>query len=489
MNLSGGEALPSYAGIHLKPDADPAVVQRRWAKKLAALSPPVELQSLANVTAEIDNSTTSEVVRAQALSATGIALLAALFIIYTTLSMGVSERIRQFAVLRAVALTKAHVTSMIVVESLILGLIGWAGGLLAGWALLVVMSRLQPQSAATDVALGSWCIILSGICALGGSLAAAILPAWQATRVSPLDAMAPQRRIAGGTVSRWATIIGLVLICLNPLLVFYVPMSDSSRYAMSAAIGCTAMALGFVLLTPMMVILCERFVGPLLARLLRIPPGLLATQLTTNLWRTVGTSVALTLGLGLFVAMQTWGYSMLGPFNPGTWVPDMLVVMSPAGVPDDQIEAVGRVPGITPGEFVPVAAKQVKLADDVTGYDVRASATRQDTCVMVGVDPQKSLAGQAAAVSLRVRGRRPRPCRGQTEAGPLLPGARPLRPRKRLGSGRHSSRPCRRKPATAASDARAARAPARRRRRCPRRRRAPSSTKSSASFRCRAGTG
>ncbi len=391
--IAGGSVSPSYVGLHLQPGVNPATVQARWARELAALEPAAELQSLANVESEVDNSTTVEVVRTQALSATGIALLAALFIIYTTLSMGVSERIRQFAVLRAVALTKAHIIGIIAIESLALGMIGWGGGLLAGWTLLRFMSETSPGTSGENAALGSWCIILSGLCSLGGSLTAAIIPAWQATRVSPLDAMSPRRRLKDGGLSWWATLMGLVLIGLNPVLVFYVPMADTARYAWSVSIGCTAMALGFVLLAPAAVVLCERVFGRIVARLLRIPYDLLATQLTTNLWRTVGTSVSLTLGLGLFVAMQTWGYSMLGPFTPGSWVPEMLVIMGPTGVPDSEIEAVRNAHGVNPAQFVPVAARQVKLADDVTGYETRASATRQDTCVMVGVDPVKGVAG------------------------------------------------------------------------------------------------
>ncbi|MCP6134625.1 hypothetical protein NL393_36160, partial [Klebsiella pneumoniae] len=85
--------------------------------------------------------------------------------------------------------------------------------------------------------------------------------------------------------------------------------------------GCTAMAVGFVLLAPMAVILTERVLGPVLARLLGLNPRLLASQLSANMGRTVGTTVALTIGLGLFVAMQTWGYSMLAPFTPGDWSP------------------------------------------------------------------------------------------------------------------------------------------------------------------------
>ncbi|HEX4144030.1 MAG TPA: FtsX-like permease family protein [Pirellulales bacterium] len=391
--IAGDRPSPTYVGVVLKSGANVRSFQQRWASALAAAQPAVELQSLADVESEIDNSTTTEVVRTQALSATGIALLAALFIIYTTLSMGVHERIRQFAVLRAVALSKAHITAIIATESLALGLIGWGGGLLAGWGLLMVMRKIRPEVIAENASLGTWCIVLSGLCALGGSLAAAITPAWQATRVTPLDAMAPRRGISTGRVSGWAAVLGVALICLNPLLVFYVPMADTARYAWSAAIGCTSMAMGFLLLAPLAVVTCEKLLGPLVATCLRIPPLLLATQLTTNLWRSVGTSVALTLGLGLFVAMQTWGYSMLGPFTPGTWVPDMLVIMNPMGVPDGEIDAVRHVPGVVPSQCAPLAVKQVKFADDVTGFETRASATRQDSCVLVGVDPKKALAG------------------------------------------------------------------------------------------------
>ena len=60
--------------------------------------------------------------------------LLALFIISPRLSMGVNERIRQFAVLCAVGLTRLQVALVIAGESLVLAIIGWGGGLAAGWA-------------------------------------------------------------------------------------------------------------------------------------------------------------------------------------------------------------------------------------------------------------------------------------------------------------------------------------------------------------------
>jgi putative ABC transport system permease protein len=255
------------------------------------------------------------------------------------------------------------------------------------------MTRLRPESVSEGAALGWWCVGLSGVCALGGSLAASILPAWRATSVTPLEAMVPRRRNASGRLSWLLTIVGLALISVNPIVVFYVPMKDTSRYGISAAIGCTSMAIGFILLAPLAVVLTERLLGPLLARVLGLNARLLATQLSSNMGRTVGTTVAMTIGLGLFVATQTWGYSMLAPFTPGDWTPDLILSIAPAGVPDSEVDAVRHVKGLVAEKFVPVAVKQVKFDGDPTGFKVRPSATRQDTCVMVGIDPDAALGG------------------------------------------------------------------------------------------------
>ena len=389
--LSGAPSKISYAGVVLKPGGKIDDFLTRWTEPFVKVTPPVEVRTPEKVDSEVDNSTTFETVRVQAFSALGISLLAALFIIFTTLSMGVDERIRQFAMLRAIALTRAQISAMVVIESLGLGLIGWGGGLLAGWGLLALMTKLRPEAVAEGAALGWWSIGLSGVCALGGSLAASVLPAWRATSVSPLEAMVPRIKDQSGRLRWWLTAVGLVLIAINPIVVFYIPTKDTARYGVSAALGCTSMAIGFVLLAPLAVALTERILAPVLARFLVLNVRLLATQLSSNLGRTVGTTVALTIGLGLFVATQTWGYSMLAPFTPGDWTPDLLVSISPSGVPDSNVDAVRHVKGIKADRFEPVAVKQVKFADDPTGFKIRPSATRQDTCVMVGIDPVAAL--------------------------------------------------------------------------------------------------
>jgi putative ABC transport system permease protein len=393
--LSKTTAAASYAGVVLKPGAKVDDFLARWSGPFASAAPAIEVRSPEKVDSEVANSTTFETVRAQAYSATGISLLAALFIIFTTLSMGVDERIRQFAMLRAVSFTQWQIAAMVAIESIMLGLIGWGGGLLAGWGLLKLMMKVRPTALSEGASLGVWCVVLSGVCALGGSLAASVMPAWRATSVSPLEAMAPRRSIYSGRLPWVMTIAGLLLVAVNPLVVFVLPLPDTSRYMVAAAIGCTTMIIGFIMLAPMAVVLTERVLGPVLAKVMRLNARLLATQLSANMWRTVGTTVAMTIGLGLFVAMQTWGYSMLAPFTPGDWAPDLIVYLQPSGVPDSEIDAVRRVPGLKSDKFLPLAVKQVKFAEDVTGSRVRASATRQDNCVMIGFDPDVALGGNA----------------------------------------------------------------------------------------------
>ncbi len=392
--LAGTPAKIDFAGVVLTKGIKIGEFRAHWADQFAQANLPVAVQAQEDVGAELQQSSTSESIRGQALSATGISLLAALFIIFTTLNMGVDERIRQFAMLRAVSLTKVQVGAMIALESLFLGLIGWGGGLLAGWGLLEIVNHLRPAFFPMGVSLGFWCIVLSGICALGGSLAASVLPAWRATQVSPLEAMAVRPRARSAHFSWGVTLIGLLLISVNPLVVFYIPMPDTARYAVSAILGCPAMGIGFVLLAPLAITFTEKLLGPVIARLVGVNSRLLATQLTSNLWRTVGTTAALTIGLGLFVAMQTWGYSMLEPFVPGDWVPDLVVGLMPVGIPDAEIDSVRHVKGVVADQCVPLAVEQTKFAEDVTGARVRASSSRQDNCVMVGVDPEKALGGE-----------------------------------------------------------------------------------------------
>ena len=398
--VTGQSPRIDYAAVALKEMSAGPKFEAKWTQQLANQESQAEIQSVLDIQADLSSGRSVASMRGQAYSATGISMLASLFIIFTTLSMGVHERTRQFAVLRAIALTKGQIAAIISIESVVLGLIGWGGGLAAGWMLLQVVAWSQPDFLRNGATLGTWSIALSGICAFGGSIAAAIIPAWRATRVSPLDAMAPQPISLASKLTFPAVAVGLVLVVINPLLVFYIPMSDQSRYGIYAAVGCSTMAIGFLLMTPLAITITERFLAAPIAWLFRLDARLLQSQLSSNFWRTLGTSVALTLGLGLFIATQVWGYSMLGPFVPGRWAPDTLVNFTTGGLPDSEWEAVSNVAGVVPGRCLPLAVEQPKLAGDITGSEERSSVARQDNIILVGIDPDRGIGADDALLDL-----------------------------------------------------------------------------------------
>jgi putative ABC transport system permease protein len=401
-HFTRNKAKINLINIQLKPEAKLQTPQFRgaWEKRIAQARPSASILGVDDIKSNIEEGMMASRSKQEAWAATGLSLLAALFIIFTTLSMGVTERVRQFAVMRAVGLTRGQVAQVIAIEALILALIGWAGGLLAGWGLLAVVAKVQADQPAGlfrgGASLGTWCILLTGLSAFGGALAASIPPAWRAMSVQPLEAMSPRRSTQPNMF--WTTLLGvagLVLILVNPILVYVASgsMSSDKLYYIYMAVGCTTMAVGFLLLTPAMILIVEAVFGPLVARLLGLEPRLLRSQLGSNLWRTLGTTAALTVGLGLFVAMQIWGYSMLEPFKPGDWIPDMLVAFQRGGLPDAEIDAVRNIEGVRANQCIPLAVEQPRLAADITGSEEHNSVIRQNNVIMIGLDPQTGFGG------------------------------------------------------------------------------------------------
>jgi putative ABC transport system permease protein len=385
----------NLVSVKLKSDADAAKFRERWVPQAARTVPPLLVAGHSDLKAALEMGMMAANAKKQAWAATGMSLVVAFFIILATLSMGINERIRQFAMMRAVGLTRGQIASVIFVESLLWGMIGWSIGLAAGGGLLALFARIWPETFGDTHALGTWTLMLSGLSALGGPLVASIFPAWKATAPRPLDALSHRRSTSPSmAIAVFAAIVGVVLVCVNPILIFAAPIPDDKRYMIYEIIGIVCMAIGVILLAPLAMIAVERILGPVVAKVLRVEPRLLAAQLSGNLWRTLGTTVALTVGLGLFVWMMVWGYSMLQPFKPGAWVPDVLAAFQSGGLPDAEIEAIRKVPGVIPEQCIPLAVDQPRLAEDITKSKEGQSVTRQDNVIIIGLDPDVAFGGK-----------------------------------------------------------------------------------------------
>ena len=122
----------------------------------------------------------------------GLTLLVGMAALAVTGSRAVVERRQQIGMLRALGFRRLHVQLLFLIESLLVGVVGTALGLVLGLILcqniFAVDFFSQFQSGLTLVV--PWTeIALICAAALGASLVAALLPAWQAGRVAPADAL------------------------------------------------------------------------------------------------------------------------------------------------------------------------------------------------------------------------------------------------------------------------------------------------------------
>jgi putative ABC transport system permease protein len=148
-------------------------------------------------------------------------LVVGLFLVYNTLSVSVAERRHDIGVLRAMGATRLQVASLFTGEALALGLIGSVLGVPLGW-LMAWFSIGSVKSMLTDlfgVEMSTWPPINSGLillalsCGMLTALLAALVPAVQASREQPADAVrrAPQ---SGGSLLRMihASICALLIL-------------------------------------------------------------------------------------------------------------------------------------------------------------------------------------------------------------------------------------------------------------------------------------
>jgi len=122
----------------------------------------------------------------------GLALLVAFVGILNAMLMSVSERFREIGTMKCLGALDGFIVKLFLIESLFHGVAGTAAGVLAGFALAAGgMYLTYGEYAWIDFPLGA-VLRAAGTCMLTGVLltvGAAVLPAWQAARMQPVEAM------------------------------------------------------------------------------------------------------------------------------------------------------------------------------------------------------------------------------------------------------------------------------------------------------------
>jgi putative ABC transport system permease protein len=313
--------------------------------------------------------------------------MAATFIVFSALSMGVTERQRTLAMLRAIGAYRMQIAGLVIVEGAYVGLAGAMVGVPVGicWTWALVTWKSGFFSAGVII---NWTGVVCGVSvAIGAALVAGVLPAWLASRVSPLEALAPHAKQPSLRTPIFCAVVGSVLACVDYQLIFSSLPKDVKFYG-HFVLGLPCLVTGFFLLAPLVVVLVERLFGRLAALIMGIEHHLLRQQLSGGMWRAAGTGAALMLGLALLIGNQTVGNSMLAGWRLPNKFPDIFIYAG-QGLTQEQWSTLDKVEGIKKGEVLPIAIAFPGLPEGLFG--VIGAAVLPDSTMFLGVEPDMAL--------------------------------------------------------------------------------------------------
>ena len=401
----GKPPLVNRVQVDLNPKVKQADFAARWTARLLAIDPALTLRLGHDVRQVVD--TNLQAVHLLSYLGGSVSMLAATFIIFSALSMGVTERSRTLAMMRAIGAQRMQVAQLVVTEGLALAGFAVLIGTPLGWLWLSIIQWRFRNILPTGFTISWGGVLFAGVGSLLAALLASLLPAWWATRVRPLEAMAPSAVAPSKRTPFISAFFGLILVAIDPAMLF-VPWDKvlqghvedpllASRSILIFGhfiIGLPTLMAGFFLLSPLFVVTLERLAGPLVALVLRLRFSLLRQQLSGAVWRAAGTCAALMVGLSVLIAMEIQGNSMLQSWQLPDKFPDVFIVSWGTGLNDAEIAQLSKLKGIKPGDLLPiaVAAPESPLYGSKSGITALGiAAITPNATMFMGIEPDKAM--------------------------------------------------------------------------------------------------
>jgi putative ABC transport system permease protein len=313
---------------------------------------------------------------------TSLSLLLGFALIATTFSAIVSERRREIGLLRLAGASRGLVLRGFLREAAYTVGLGAALGVGVGYALAAIMvavSNPSGQSPAPVVQFDWEWTLGALLLAFVVGMAAAVVPAWEAATVTPLEAVRPPLRRRGGWIRGWP------VLTLLSALVAAVAFSAGGGFGVGVGAAFTYLAVCSALgwLGPPVV----TWIGSLVGALMAAPVAAVAARSRTRPGRT-----ALALG-SLFVTLATAtclaGLSASALASGGAWVDHLFVgnylIVSPTVQPNKIQKQLLETVHSGPGEPTVKAAAPVRFISGRVGHiAVSLAATSPAAYVKTG---------------------------------------------------------------------------------------------------------
>ena len=354
--------------------ATPAEVSS--ALEVALTSEPYVLSSPRDLATTLRSSTAD--FRAMTALIAAVALFVGAFLIFNTLSMTVTERVRELGLLRAAGATRGQLARFVLVQAAVLAVLGSMLGLAAGAGLAVVMAgyvrtvdsipfdapQLEPSEILIALAIG-----------LVVTFAASVEPARRAGSIPPVEALKARLDPASARRARLRWLVGVFIVVGFAGLFAWPQGTVGSGYLRSVAVY--ALLLGVVLVSPFLLGGIARVAGWPFRWLFRLEERLARAALARDRSRTALTVGAMTAGLAMLVAIggvaghsRAAASAWLQEVIPGD---ELLTSIRPVATEEDVLADLAAVDGVA--RVSPIAT-----------FDVATRGVRTDASAVVGAD-------------------------------------------------------------------------------------------------------
>jgi putative ABC transport system permease protein len=280
-----------------------------------------------------------------------VALFVGAFLIFNTFSILVTQRTREIGLLRAVGASRTQVMGSVLLESVALGLLASAFGLVFGALLAVGLFELMRGSsssmlAGTSLQVTARTVVVSLVAGVALTVVAALLPARRATEVSPVVAIGGRVERRPGAVRRRVLLGGIVTAAgLGCLVAGLFTAAPHPMYLVGA--GAPLLFVGLAVLSVLFARPLAAAVGRPFAIAFGEPAHLGRQNAMRMPARTASTAAALMIGVAL-VAFVTIAASSIKASATAVIDRDLHAqfVIQPGGM-QGGFQQVGVSPGIT----------------------------------------------------------------------------------------------------------------------------------------------
>jgi putative ABC transport system permease protein len=244
----------------------------------------------------------------------GIALFVGAFLIYNAFAMTVVERTREFGMLRTIGMTRNQVTGLILLEAAVLGVFGSLAGLALGMLLARGLTQLmsvilnQPLDF-VNVPVAD--LVSSWLIGVAVTFLAAGIPAWQAGRISPMEALRVRGRSREGWLIREGWKLGLLLLVLSTILLIANPFPYDVQFRLGS-LTVFGLFSGATLLIPASVYGWERVTRPLMKWIYGASGSLGSRNVQRSRQRATLTVAALMVGVAMVIMTRGMTESFAG---------------------------------------------------------------------------------------------------------------------------------------------------------------------------------